>query len=122
VWKVEMKKTKRFYAMKEMLKARVLTKKSVKSVMNERMILSQMKSDFIVNMYYSFQDRDHLYLVLDLLPGGDLRYHIGRRRKFNEEQAKFIIACIIEGLAQIHRKGFIHRDIKPENLVFDLEG
>ena len=37
-------------------------------------------------MISAFQDRDNLYLVLDLMRGGDLRYHIGRKRKFNEKQ------------------------------------
>jgi len=41
---------------------------------------------FIVNMHYSFQDYDNLYLVLDFLIGGDMRYHISRHRKFTEEQ------------------------------------
>ena len=36
-------------------------------------------------MYYAFQDRENLYLVMDLLSGGDLRYHICRYRKFDEE-------------------------------------
>ena len=37
-------------------------------------------------MYYSFQDTENLYLVMDLLTGGDLRYHISKYKKFNEEQ------------------------------------
>ena len=37
-------------------------------------------------MYYSFQDYDYLYLIMDLLNGGDLRYHISRHKKFTEEQ------------------------------------
>lgn len=40
----------------------------------------------IVNMTYAFQDRENLYLVMDLLTGGDLRYHICCQRKFSEEQ------------------------------------
>ena len=40
--------------MKEMLKAKVIVKKSVHSVMNERNLLSEIKSDFIVNMQYAF--------------------------------------------------------------------
>ena len=35
-------------------------------------------------MIYSFQDRENLYLVMDLLTGGDLRYHLSRKKKFNE--------------------------------------
>ena len=57
----------------------VMTKKSVQSVMNERVLLSQFASPFVVNMHFAFQDRDTLYLVLDLMEGGDLRYHIGSR-------------------------------------------
>lgn len=54
VWKVERKKSKQAYAMKEMSKARILTKRSLKSVMNERQILTQLQNPFIVNMYYAF--------------------------------------------------------------------
>ena len=37
-------------------------------------------------MLYAFQDRENLYLIMDLMIGGDLRYHIGRQRRFSEEQ------------------------------------
>ncbi len=37
-------------------------------------------------MNFAFQDRENLYLVMDLLNGGDLRYHIGRQRRFSENQ------------------------------------
>jgi serine/threonine protein kinase len=59
---------------------RVMSRKSVQSVMNERLLLTNLHSTFIVNMQYAFQDRDTLYLVLDLLEGGDLRHHINLRR------------------------------------------
>lgn len=68
---------------------------------------------------------------MDLLNGGDLRYHICRHRRFTEEQTSkfqrnqgigFFIACLVAGLEYIHNKNIIHRDIKPENLVLDEEG
>ena len=37
-------------------------------------------------MQYAFQDRENLYLVIDIMPGGDLRYHFAKHRKFSEEQ------------------------------------
>lgn len=86
VWKVEYKKGRQMYAMKEMSKARILSKKSVNSVMNERKLLSVLRHSFIVNMHYAFQDRENLYLVMDLMNGGDLRYHLGRNKRFTEEQ------------------------------------
>jgi len=119
VWKVEKKKGGQMYAMKEMLKSRVISKRSVNSVMNERKLLSQLNHPFLVNMNHAFQDRENLYLVMDLLQGGDLRYHISKHRRFSEAQVRFFVASMLVGLEVVHNKGIIHRDIKPENLVFD---
>ena len=105
-----------------MQKVKVIDKKSENSIKYERALLSQLNYPFIVNMHYAFQDYDHLYLVLDLLTGGDLRYHVSRHRKFSEKQTQFFIACLIQALEYIHSKRVIHRDIKPENLVFDDKG
>ena len=85
VWKVERKKNKVNYALKVMSKAKVISKKSVNSVMNERNLLANLSHEFIINMVHAFQDRENLYLVMDLLTGGDLRFHIGRHRRFTEE-------------------------------------
>jgi serine/threonine protein kinase len=87
-------------------------------------------SSFIVNMKTAFQDRENLYLIMDLLQGGDLRFHFCKNRKFTEEQTsntrirllEFFIACILLSLEYLHRNSIIHRDIKPENLVFDRDG
>ena len=122
VWKIQSKKTKIIYALKEMSKLKIIDKKSEKSINSEREFLSKLNHPFIVNMHYAFQDNDNLYLVMDILNGGDLRYHISRYRKFSEEQTRFFIANIIYGLQYIHSNNVIHRDIKPENLVLDENG
>ena len=122
VWKVEHKRNKCIYALKEMQKLRVISRRSVHSVLNERKLLSITKHPFLVNMYYAFQDRENLYLVLDYMKGGDLRYHISRFRTFDETQTKFFAACIVTGLEYLYSVNIIHRDIKPENLVFDENG
>ena len=69
---------------------------------------------------------------MDLLSGGDLRYHICKYRRFTEEQtsktylylrfAEFFVACMMMGLEYFHNKNIIHRDIKPENIVLDEDG
>jgi protein kinase A len=81
--------------MKEMAKARILTKRSVDSVINERIILSELRHPFLVNMYFAFQDRENLYVCLDYMSGGDLRYHINKRKKFTEDQTKFFVGCLL---------------------------
>lgn len=86
VWKVIDKKYKKQYALKEMSKIKIIDKKSEKSIKYERQLLSRLKHPFIVNMYFAFQDYENLYLVMDLLNGGDLRYHVSRHKRFSEEQ------------------------------------
>jgi serine/threonine protein kinase len=122
VWKVQYKRTQKKYALKEMSKVKIIDRKSEKSIKSEREFLSYLHHPFIVNMKYSFQDYDNLYLVMDLLTGGDLRYHLCGYHKFSENQTKFFIACVILGLEYIHNNNIIHRDIKPENLVCDENG
>ena len=69
-----------------LLAFRVLLKKSVSSVINEKTILDQLENPFIINMKSAFQDREYLYMTMEYLRGGDLRYHLCFRDYFTEEQ------------------------------------
>ena len=122
VWKVRLRKTNELFALKEMSKVKIIDRRSEISIMSERNLLSTLHHPFIVNMYFAFQDFYNLYLVMDLLNGGDLRFHIAHKKKFSEDQTKFIIANMLLALEYIHSKNIIHRDIKPENLVLELNG
>ena len=73
--------------MKEMLKARVMNKESVESVVSELVFLTKIDKmdpscNFIVNVHYAFQNRDNLFLVIDLLEGGDMRFHLLKELAF----------------------------------------
>ena len=116
------KNKSRIFAMKEMNKAKICLKKSIKSVANERKFLEIFNYNLLCNMYYAFQDDETLYIIMDYLSGGDLRFHICRRNFFTEEETKFIAACITLSLNYIHDRNVIHRDLKPENLVFGGDG
>ena len=122
VWKVYSKKYKSIYAMKEMSKTKIIDKRSENSVKAERNLLERMNHPFIINMHFSFQDNEHLYIAMDYLTGGDLRYQLCLKKKFSEQETKFFIACIILALEYIHTNNIIHRDLKPENLVLDSRG
>ena len=122
VWQVVMKKNNKKYALKEMSKVKIIDKRSIKNIKGEREFLSKLRNPFLVNMICAFQDYENLYLVMDLLTGGDLRYHLCKRRTFTEEETKFFISCLLLGLEYIHKNNIIHRDIKPENLVLDENG
>ena len=122
VWKIKHLKTNKYYALKEMSKLKIIEKKSENSINYEREILSKLNNPFIINMYYAFQDNDNLYLVMDYLKGGDLRFHLTRHIHFSEEQSRFFICNVLVALEYIHSQDIIHRDIKPENLVLDENG
>ena len=106
VWKVKLKKTNEYFALKEMSKTKIIDRRSEISIMSERTLLSKLNNPFIVNMYFAFQDYSNLYLVMDLLLGGDMRFHINKRavynRKKDENQLKFVAGCVLLGLNYIH--------------------
>ena len=108
--------------MKIMSKVKIIKKNSIKNVLNEKHLLCKLHNPFLVNIFFSFQDDDNLYLIMDLLLGGDLRYHLNKQEKFDEYQLRFFISCTILGLDYLHQNKIIHKDIKPENLVFDSKG
>ena len=122
VWRVSYKKNFQEFAMKEMSKALVIEKNCLSSILYERDLLSNFRHPFIINMIFSFQDNDNLYLVMNLVTGGDLRYQLTKNHTFPENQSKFFIACLVLGIEAIHANDIIHRDIKPENLVLDSKG
>ena len=105
-----------------MSKVKIIDKKSEKSILDERDLLSKLKHPFIVNMLCAFQDYENLYLLMDLLTGGYLRYHYNSNHIFSEKEIRFFISCLILSLEYIHENNIIHRDIKPENLIYDEKG
>ena len=78
---------------------------------------------FVVNIKFAFQDESKLYIVSDFMQGGDMFYHLhSKKRKFNEEEAKFYLIELILGLEFLHKNNIIYRDLKPENILLDLDG
>ena len=112
--------------MKEISKVKTYVDGNVESLISEFNILKKLHYTLISNLYYSFQDKENIFLILDYLPGGNLRSYFSQNypqiTMFTEIQIKFLISNIILSLEYIHKCGIIHRDLKPENLLFDSEG
>ena len=122
VWHVINTQYKKEYAMKQLSKSKLIDKNCVKDVIKERDLMSKLNHPFLVNMYFSFQDSNYLYMILDLMTGGDLRYYNLKKKIFSENECKFLALCLIMGLEYLHANKIIHRDIKPENIVIDQFG
>jgi serine/threonine kinase 38 len=76
-------------------------------------------NESVVRLFYSFQDEDFLYLVMEYLPGGDMMTLLMRRDTLTEEETRFYVAQTVLALQTVHAANFIHRDIKPDNLLLD---
>lgn len=110
------------YAMKVLRKMDVYKRNQVAHVKAERDILAEADNEWVVKLYYSFQDRDNLYFVMDYIPGGDLMGLLIKLGIFEEPLARFYIAELVLAIESVHKMGFIHRDIKPDNILIDKSG
>ncbi|XP_029352860.1 serine/threonine-protein kinase LATS1 [Echeneis naucrates] len=110
------------YAMKTLRKKDVLLRNQVAHVKAERDILAEADNEWVVRLYYSFQDKDSLYFAMEYIPGGDMMSLLIRLGIFKEELAQFYIAELTCAVESVHKMGFIHRDIKPDNILIDRDG
>ncbi|KAK1257611.1 Serine/threonine-protein kinase AtPK1/AtPK6 [Acorus gramineus] len=110
------------YAMKKLKKSEMLSRGQVEHVRAERNLLAEVASHCIVKLYYSFQDAEYLYLVMEYLPGGDMMTLLIREDTLTENVARFYIAQSVLAIESIHKHNYIHRDIKPDNLLLDKNG
>ena len=72
---------------------------------------------WIVTLYYTFQDDENLYMIMEYCSGGDMMGLLIRLDIFTEKATKFFISEMILGISSLHKLGYIHRDLKPENLL-----
>ncbi|PPQ91033.1 hypothetical protein CVT25_013958 [Psilocybe cyanescens] len=119
---VEHKRSKKLYALKYIDKARCLRQKAVANIIQERRLLEEIDHPFIVNLRYAFQDDENCFFVLDLMLGGDLRFHLERKGYIQESVVRFWIAELSCALEYLHRQRIIHRDLKPDNILLDAMG
>ena len=111
------------FAMKIMRKTDQIARKQVDHVRSEQKVLTSTHNcPWWVKCYYSFQDEQYLYLVMEYVPGGDIMTYLIKLDIFSEELARFLIAESILAVESLHESKFIHRDLKPDNLLLDSEG
>ena len=103
--------------------------------------MAKSRSEWIVTLFSSFQDRRYLYLVMEFMPGGDMvnlmgsydipgliktltfnPHAVGIWNLFLDKWAKFYTAEVVLAVNAIHEMGFVHRDVKPDNMLLDARG
>ncbi|KAI9501430.1 kinase-like domain-containing protein, partial [Coemansia spiralis] len=119
---VEHKESQGTYALKTISKSKCTVKQSHINILRERALLEDIDHPFVTPLRFSFQDALNVYVVTDLMAGGDLRFHI-KSRRFTENIVRFWVAelaCALNYLHTVH--GVVHRDVKPENVLMDRRG
>ncbi|KAJ3201781.1 hypothetical protein HDU82_007874 [Entophlyctis luteolus] len=122
VVQVRKRDTGRVYAMKILKKSSIVQRDEVQHTLAERNVLAKVSHPFIVNIKFSFQTKDKLYLVLAFVNGGELFHHLQLEGRFSEERAKIYAAELLSALDCLHSHGIIYRDLKPENILLDCTG
>lgn len=129
-------------ALKVLKKANIVENDERESILAERSIFAMINaaqgksSPFLVNCHGIFQSKSHLFFVMEFVGGGDLMFHIQRRR-FTEDQARyesslstpgylwsfrFFAAQVLLALEYLHNQEVVYRDLKLDNILVTLEG
>lgn len=97
-------------------------KKSEQLAINERHALASVESKFVVNLKYSFHSKDDIFLILDLMTGGDLGFHLHQKGRFPKREVLYYSARIMLALQALHDRQYVYRDLKPENCLLSEDG
>uniref|UniRef100_G1PK44 Serine/threonine-protein kinase 32C n=1 Tax=Myotis lucifugus TaxID=59463 RepID=G1PK44_MYOLU len=109
---VQKRDTEKMYAMKYMSKQQCIERDEVRNVFRELEILQEIEHVFLVNLWYSFQDEEDMFMVVDLLLGGDLRYHLQQNVQFSEDTVRLYICEMALALDYLRSQHIIHRDVR----------
>eukprot|EP00127_Corallochytrium_limacisporum_P006812 Clim_evm27s236 gene=Clim_evmTU27s236 len=109
-------------ALKRMVKSSLLKDEHVHHIKNERNVLRLATSEWLVSLLEAFQDEHHVYLVMEYVPGGDMRSLLTKSGILHEPNARFYFVEMLLSVHTLHNLGYIHRDLKPENFLIGRDG
>lgn len=116
------KDTKEICALKILNKKLLSRSDETRHVLTERDILTNTRSEWLVKLFYAFQDTESLYMAMEFVPGGDFRTLLNNAGYLNPYHARFYISEMFAAVNALHQLGFTHRDLKPENFLIDAKG
>lgn len=114
--------TREIYAVKIIDKSQLAKEHLEEQLKREISILKQLRHKFVVSMKEVLQTTRHIYIVLELITGGELFDKIVQSERLPEDLARKYFQQLLVAVRHCHKHGIAHRDLKPENLLLDKEG
>lgn len=106
------KKTNKEFAVK-------VIDKSIKDCQEEiEILLRYGHHQNIVTLYDVYEDANSVYLIMELLQGGELLDKILSQKYFSEKEASAVLEVIAKTVKYLHENGVVHRDLKPSNIMY----
>jgi cGMP-dependent protein kinase len=116
-------KTKGVFALKCLKKKQIVAYNLAKNILYEKRMMVESDHPFVLKLVNTYQDPNNLYMLLEIVPGGELFAFLQKRGGFvSTKHAQFITACVVSVFEYIHAKNICYRDLKPENLMIDAIG
>ena len=119
---VQEKVSRKWYAMKCLIKKDIVDSNHQKNLKQEIQIMTWLEHEMIIRLKKKWQDERFIYLLTDVCSGGELYDEMQKHGKFDEARCKFYAACIVSILAHMRERKIVYRDLKPENVLIDSDG
>ena len=97
----------------------ILVEGQTKAVIQERKLMEEVRHPFIVDMIVTFQCQRFIYLVTELLQGGEL-FSLIDEEGMPEEEVKFYTLCVADALAYLHTMGIVYRGEQSEHIEYEF--
>lgn len=108
--------------MKVQNKKNIDSQNTKRYAITERDVYAYTDHQFILKMYFAFQNKKNIFMLLDYCPCGDLGAALKKEKRFPEDLARIYIAEVLLAIEYLHSKNIMYRDLKPDNIMVDHMG
>eukprot|EP01017_Pseudomicrothorax_dubius_P021557 TRINITY_DN2320_c0_g2_i2.p1 TRINITY_DN2320_c0_g2~~TRINITY_DN2320_c0_g2_i2.p1 ORF type:complete len:391 (-),score=74.98 TRINITY_DN2320_c0_g2_i2:131-1303(-) len=122
VYLVKSRETGKYYALKCVSKAQILSQNLEKHLIQEKRVLEMIHHPYVMQFIRTFKDDNYIYFLVEYIKGMELFDAIREIGLLNSEESQFYIGQLVLGMEHLHSNNIIYRDLKPENVMVDSKG